>query len=188
MRRILLKVDKDVVHADLDRARAAFHQLVDGASKADLRRRSNGTRWTNQQLLFHMLLGYLIMRALMNLVRLFGRLPTGVSRAYARLLNAATRPFDVVNYLGSALGGSALGGAVLGRRRMEVMFDRVIAALHHRLDAETDADLARGMHYPTRWDPFFQDFMTLADVYRFPTQHFDFHRRQLTLDAEPTGG
>jgi hypothetical protein len=45
--------------------------------------------------------------------------------------------------------------------------------------------LERGMHYPTRWDPFFKDYMTLADVYLFPTQHFDFHRRQLTL-AEPS--
>jgi hypothetical protein len=41
------------------------------------------------------------------------------------------------------------------------------------------------MHYPTRWDPFFQDRMTLADVYRFPTQHYDFHRRQLTLRQTP---
>jgi hypothetical protein len=39
------------------------------------------------------------------------------------------------------------------------------------------------MHYPTRWDPFFTPYMTLADVYRFPTRHFDFHRRQLTLDG-----
>ncbi|PWK87230.1 hypothetical protein C8D88_104391 [Lentzea atacamensis] len=37
------------------------------------------------------------------------------------------------------------------------------------------------MHYPTRWDPFFQDFMTLGDLYRFPVRHFGFHRRQLTL-------
>jgi hypothetical protein len=37
------------------------------------------------------------------------------------------------------------------------------------------------MHYPTRWDPFFIDYMTLADVYRFPTQHFHFHRRQLSF-------
>lgn len=65
------------------------------------------------------------------------------------------------------------------------MFDHVIAKLHRRLDAESDADLARGMHYPTRWDPFFTDYMTLADLYRFPTRHFDFHRRQLTFD-QPT--
>jgi hypothetical protein len=173
-------VDKQAVHEEMERSRAAFHQLLDGASDTDLARPSNGTRWTNRQLLFHMLLGYLIMRALRNLVRLFGRLPAQAGRGWARLLNAAATPFDVVNYL-----GSYAGGTVLGRRSQGVLFDHVIAALHRRLDAETEADLARGMHYPTRWDPFFRDFMTLADVYRFPTQHFDFHRAQLTLDDKP---
>jgi hypothetical protein len=43
-----------------------------------------------------MLLGYVILRALLILVRVFGRLPAGVSRAYARLLNKAMRPFDAV--------------------------------------------------------------------------------------------
>jgi hypothetical protein len=38
------------------------------------------------------------------------------------------------------------------------------------------------MRFPTRWDPFFTDVMTLTDVYHYATQHFDFHRRQLTLD------
>ncbi|MER5261544.1 DinB family protein [Actinosynnema sp. NPDC002837] len=117
-----------------------------------------------------MLVGFLIIRALLALVRLFDRLPPAVSRGFARLLNAATRPFDVVNYAGSWLGGS-----VLRRRHMAGLCDGVIAALHRRLDHETDAELARGMHYPTRWDPFYKDFMTLADVYRFPVQHFDFH-------------
>lgn len=49
------------------------------------------------------------------------------------------------------------------------------------LISETEADFVRGMHYPVRWDPFFTDFMTLEDVYHFPTQHFDLHARQLTL-------
>ena len=30
---------------------------------------------------------------------------------------------------------------------------------------------------------FSQDYMTLADVYRYPGQHFDFHAHQLTLTA-----
>jgi hypothetical protein len=170
-------VDRQGVHDEMERARASFHQLWAQASETDLRRVSNGTAWTNQQLLFHMLLGYLIMRALMNLVRIFGRLPEGFGRTYSRVLNAVTVPFDAVNYVGSWAGGSTLG-----RRGQTALFDRVIAALHRRLDAESDADLARGMHYPTRWDPFFSDYMTLADLYRFPTQHFAFHRRQLTLD------
>ncbi len=169
-------MDREIVHRELEQARETFHDLLAAAGDADLRRPSDGTKWTNKQLLFHMLLGYLIIRALSTLVRLFGRLPDGVSRAYARLLNKATRPFDAINYLGSRLGGSTLT-----TRRMGIMFDHVITKLHRRLNAESDADLARGMHYPARWDPFFHDYMTLADVYHFPTQHFEFHRQQLTL-------
>lgn len=162
----------------MERARQTFHHLVEDASDEALTRRSAGTRWTNRQLLFHMLLGYLIIRALRRLVRLFGHLPPRVSHGYARLLNAATAPFDVVNYVGSALAGSTLS-----RRRMLALFDTTVAALRRRLDTESDADLSRRMHYPTRWDPFFTDVMTLADVYRFPTRHFDFHRAQLSLDT-----
>jgi hypothetical protein len=37
------------------------------------------------------------------------------------------------------------------------------------------------MHYPASWDPFFTGCMTLYDVNHYPTQHFDFHSKQLTL-------
>jgi hypothetical protein len=49
------------------------------------------------------------------------------------------------------------------------------------MDRQDEASLRRGMHFPTRWDPYFKDFMTLADVYHYPTQHFDHHDRQLSL-------
>ncbi|MCX5009134.1 DinB family protein [Streptomyces sp. NBC_00638] len=170
--------DRETIHEEMERARAAFHQLLDHATDADLRRPTSGTRWTNEQLLFHMLFGYILIRPLLVLLRTFGRLPYGAGRLFARLLNAATRPFDAINYLGP------LGGAkVLGRRRMGSALDRVIAELHRRLDAERESDLALSMPYPTRWDPYFRDVMTIADLYRYPTQHFDFHRRQLTLTA-----
>ena len=173
-------MERQLVHEELERARADFRRLVESADRADLLRATNGTRWNNRQLLFHMLLGYLIIRALLRLVRVFGRLPQKASSAFARVLNAATRPFDQVNFLGSYAAGHAVSP-----ERMVVMFDHVVAKLHQRLDAESDDDLARGMHYPTRWDPFFKDYMTLADVYHFPTQHYDFHRHQLTLAATP---
>ncbi|MEA5367150.1 DinB family protein [Amycolatopsis sp., V23-08] len=173
-------MDKRVVHQDMERTRRRFHRLLDTAGYAELRRRSAGTRWTNRQLLFHMLLGYLIMRALLTLARLFDRLPAGASRRFARLLDAATTPFDAVNFA-----GSWLGGTILPRRSMDALLDRTVAAQHRRLDRETDAGLARGMHYPTRWDPFFADYMTVADLYRFPARHFEFHQAQLTLpDAQ----
>lgn len=172
-------VDRMAVHEEMERTRKSFHELLDAASVSDLRRASAGTRWNNRQLLFHMLLGYLIIRALLRLVRMFDRLPDGASRGFARLLNAGTVPFDAVNFA-----GSWLGGTLMPRSWMVTLFDRTTAALHRRLDGETDIELARGMHYPIRWDPFFQDYMTLADVYRFPVQHFDFHRGQLTMPLD----
>src|SRR5881275_2030046 len=101
-------VDKAAVHDEMEQARKSFHELLGRASESDLRRPTAGTRWNNRQLLFHMLLGYLIIRALSWLVRLFDRLPDGVSRGYARLLNAGTVPFDAINFAGSWLGGTLL--------------------------------------------------------------------------------
>lgn len=169
-------MDRKAVHDELERARATFHALVAQATPTELHRGSEGTRWTNQQLLFHMLFGYLVVRTLLSLVRTFGRLPDGFSRTFARGLNAGTRPFHVVNYLGSC------GGAVVFRGpRLTAKFDRVVASLHRRLDRESDQALRAVMHFPVSWDPFFQDRMSLLDVYHYATQHFDFHRRQLTV-------
>jgi hypothetical protein len=65
------------------------------------------------------------------------------------------------------------------------MLDRIVDRLHGRLDAETEESLGRQMHFPVRWDPFFADTMTVADVYHYGTQHYDFHRAQLTLEPAP---
>jgi hypothetical protein len=164
------------IHEELERARTEFAALVLASSRADLRRRSDGTRWSNRQLLFHMLFGYLVVLRLLPLVRFFGRRPDSYSRRFAAALDAVTPPYHAVNYLGSVGGGEALS-----RRDLVRWMDRTVAALHRRLDAEDPADLGRSMHFPVRWDPYFSETMTLADVYHFGTQHFAHHRRQLTL-------
>ncbi len=53
------------IHGEMDRVRADFRRLVDGATVRELRRTTYGTRWTNEQLLFHMLFGYLLVRNLL---------------------------------------------------------------------------------------------------------------------------
>ncbi|WP_431958563.1 DinB family protein [Nocardia lijiangensis] len=177
-------VDRAGIDAELERVRREFRQLLGSADARDFERRSDGTRWTNEQLLFHMVFGYMVVRRLLIVVRMFGRLPEGVSRAYARVLNAGTRPFDWINYR-----GSCAAARVFNRHRMGSKLDRVIASLRASLTSECEEALARGMHFPTRWDPFFADYMTLEDVYRYPAKHFDFHREQLTLGRrEPTPG
>ena len=169
-------IERQALHDEMNAARASFHQLLGLATSADLHRRSAGTRWTNQQLLFHMVFGYLVVLRLLPLVHLFGRLPDGASRRFAAILNAATRPFHVINYLGSVGGGTVLAPA-----QIDALLEWTITRLNQRLDTEQEAALHRTMHFPIGWDPFFSDVMTLADVYHFGTQHFDYHRAQLTI-------
>lgn len=172
-------MDTRDIDAELRRARAEFHGLVGAASAEDLRRPSDGTRWTNRQLLFHMVLGYGVVRSLLPLVRTLGRL--GRSRGFAATLNAGRRPFHRVNYL-----GPCVAARLLPPRATTALLDRVIGSLRRRLASETEQSLALSMHMPTGWDPYFAPTMSVLDVYRFGTRHFDHHRRQLTL-AAPSG-
>jgi hypothetical protein len=170
-----LGFDRDAVHAELERVRLTFARHVTEMTHEDLRRQSNGTRWTNRQLLFHMLFGYLLVRRLLWMVKILGRLPRSSTRPFAALLNFGTPPFHWINYL-----GSVGGGAVFTPPRMQRRLDRVTAKLESDLDKQSEQDLARGMYYPTRWDPYFKPYMNLSDIYNYPTQHFDHHDRQLS--------
>jgi hypothetical protein len=88
-------LDRQAVHADLERVRADFHRLLAEASVTGLRGPTAGTRWTNEQLLFHMLFGYMLVRVLLPLLGVFAKLPRAVGRTYARLLDAAAGPFHL---------------------------------------------------------------------------------------------
>jgi DinB superfamily len=167
---------REAVRAELERARQQFHELLDPSTPERLARPSNGTRWTNGQLLFHMLFGYLITRNLRVVVMVVARLPLPAQRGFAGLLNAATGPFHQINYW-----GSCWGYRLVTARRMGRWCDRVIGSLQHHLATDSDDALARSMAFPVRWDPYFTNRMSLADVYHYATLHFDHHRRQLTL-------
>jgi hypothetical protein len=167
-------MDPQQIDAEMRRAQAEFHQLLTDASPEELRRPTDGTRWTNRQLLFHIVLGYGVVRTLLPLVRALGRL--GHSRGFAATLNAARRPFHWINYV-----GPCVAAGLLAPRAMTALLDRTIGSLRRCLAAETERTLAMTMHMPTDWDPYFTPTMSVLDVYHFGTQHFDHHRRQLTL-------
>ena len=168
-------MDRRHIDAELERTTADFHRLLDSATPAELHLPTTGTKWTNRQLLFHMLFGFVLVRVLLPLVEGLGRLPPTISRTFAAILNAGTRPFHVLNYL------SALpGGAVLSSRAMGRLMDSTIDHLRGSLARKSEGALGLAMHFPVGWDPYFKDVMTVADVYHYPTQHYDHHRRQLT--------
>ena len=169
------EMDRAEMVAEMGRVEADFAALVERAGRSDLRRRSSGTRWTNQQLLYHMVFGYLIVRTLMPLVHLLGR--WGRSRRFAAALNAAHQPFHVVNYVGSWAGGQTVPPTATVS-----LMRRTLRALQRRLDHENPETLALTMHFPIEWDPYFRPQMSVLDVYHYGTEHYDHHRGQLTLD------
>jgi len=164
------------IEAGYRRASEQLQAWLNSASQEGLGRRSNGTRWTNEELLFHMVFGYMVVRALLPLVHVVSRLPVPMGKAFAALLNAGTRPFDTVNYW-----GSRWACLVYNKQRMSRKLDKTLAAITRRLQREDPRSLARTMPFPDRWDPFFTPLMTLNDVYAYPTKHFNFHARQLSL-------
>lgn len=166
--------DRQSVREELQARREVFHTILASLSTDDLKCRSR-TRWTNEQLLFHILFGYILVVVLIGMVKLVGRLPRSSTQPFATLLRAVTGPFNVVNYW-----GSRLAAVVYNSKRMGLKFDRVIASLITKLDGTSDATLERGMYFPSTWDPFFKEYMTLADLFHYPTQHFDFHLKQLS--------
>ena len=123
--------------------------------------------------MFHMVFGYLIVRTLLPLVHLLGRL--GWSRRFAATLNALNRPFHVINYA-----GSCGGGLLLSPRRMAALMDTTINALSQRLTTEKSDELTLTMQFPSRWDPYFEPTMSVLDVYHYGTKHYNHHRDQLT--------
>jgi hypothetical protein len=155
----------------------ACHELdgcLANATPGQLTGQSAGTKWTNEELLFHMVFGYMVFRALVPLVRIVSRLPQSWGRDFASALDAATVPFDSVNYW-----ASRAAARVYNRHRMGRKLERTTRALARHFDRETPASLERSMNFPTRWDPFFASRMSLTDVYAYPTLHFDFHRQKL---------
>jgi hypothetical protein len=171
--------DRSNVLDELESARQSFKLLASEMTTGDDRRRASvGTRWTNHQLLFHMLLGYLLVWPLLGVMGVFGRMPRSFGRRFAGLLDCVTGAFNAVNFW-----GACAGAAILSPGRIGAIADRVIVALERRVLHYGERSTGRAMPFPTRWDPFFTDDMAMADLYRYPTQHFRFHERQL---GQPT--
>jgi hypothetical protein len=102
-----------------------FARIVDGPSPSELDAPTDGTRWTNRQLLFHMVLGQNIARSAIPLFGLFSHLPPSASRSWSRLLEAC-KGRGIVKTYGSAACHALLPAAAL---RTTPIFATVLAVV-----------------------------------------------------------
>jgi hypothetical protein len=164
------------IRQELDTARAEFHTLLTALSEDDFQRQSLNAGWTNGEIVAHMTFGFIILNVLLPLARLWGRLPKGSSKWFARLLNLFTGPFNWFNALGARGQGKAFTRQRIGR-----IYDRAYFSLLGKLNSIKDYEWERGMYYPTLWDSNFSEFMTLEKLFHYPVIHFNFHLKQITL-------
>ena len=127
------------IHAEMERARREFHALLEQSTprRAVPAVERDGAGPTVRLAVLHAV-RRLITREPAHRGLVVCRAPLGVQAGFARLLDAATGPFDQINYLGPCTGAWALTGA-----RMRSWCDRVIDSLLRHLDADTDAALSR---------------------------------------------
>jgi hypothetical protein len=168
---------KEEIHKELETTRARFHSLLASLSKQDFQGPSLNPGWTNGEILAHMTFGFIIVNVLLPMVRLWGRLPKGSSKWFAWLLNALTGPFNWINALGAR--GQ---GKIFTYKRIGNIYDRVHSSLMKKFHSIKDDEWERGMYYPTKWDPNFEEFMTLEKLFQYPIKHFHFHLDQISRD------
>ena len=164
------------LRSELEAARDEFHAMVEAIPEHAWIQPSHNRGWTNGQVLFHVLLGFLLVSPLVRLLVIFGHLPQIVGRFFAGLLNLSTPIFHWVNALGPRGAARALGRDGVIRR-----FDRVHRVILTRLDETREEQWDLTMPYPTRWDPRFRSGMRLEDLFRYPVLHLRHHRAQLRV-------
>ena len=138
---------REEILTQLASARDSFHSLLDSFSAQDFQKQSLNPGWTNGEIIAHMNFGFLVIDVLIPMARLWGRLPKGLSKWFAWLLNALTGPFNWINALGAR--GQ---GKVFTRNRIGRIYDRVYASLVKKANSIKEDEWERGMYYPTKWD------------------------------------
>ena len=160
--------------SDLEAAKAALHRAADSLGDASWNKASANPAWTNGQVMFHVLLAFMLLPYLVPLARLFGALPPSGSKPFAAVLDLATPLFNWINGQGPRGAGTVFSRARL-IRRYDALHDYAFRAVVKT----RPADLQRGMYYPRRWDPMFSGYMTMGDVLRYPLIHMTHHLGQL---------
>jgi len=162
------------LRADLELARQEFHNLIGSIPEQAWNEPSHNAGWTNGQLVFHILLGFILVRPLFVLLVLFGQLPDTFSKFFAGILNFGTPIFNQINAI-----GPRFGARLLRREGIIRKFDQVHDALLTRVNRLRPRYLIMTMHYPSRWDPRFKADMRLEDLFRYPIAHLRHHRTQV---------
>jgi len=163
------------ISRELEATRASFHEVLDSMHEGDFHRQSLNPGWSNGEILVHILFGFIVLNVLLPMAKVWGKYPPDSSKPFAALLNALTKPFNWINEL-----GARFQSKIFTYRRLGILFDRYYDRLTLKASRIKPEEWDQGMHYPTRWDPNFSDFMTLEKLFHYVAAHTRFHMGQIS--------
>lgn len=165
---------KQKIRNEFEVTREEYHSLLKSFSENDLKRRSNNQGWTNKEVLFHILLGFIVVTLLFPMVKLFAKLPNTYSKIFASMLNASTPIFNFLNAFGARIGGKIFSVSALDKK-----FSQTIDNLLRKLETVKEEEWEKGMYFPHKWDGLFDEYMTNEKLFHYPVSHFKFHLKQI---------
>lgn len=168
-----------IVINNLESARSSFQILLEELTEEDLNQLSSNPGWTNNEIMAHILFGFIILNSLLPMAKILGRFPKNLTKPFSWLLNSFTRPFNWINKLGARLQGKVFTG-----KRMKKYMDQVVNSLKRKAETIRKDEWQNGMFYPNKWDANFDEFMTLEKLFNYPIVHFNFHKTQLSKRIE----
>ena len=168
------KNPNESIKLEFNSARNEFQKLLNLLSDDDFRKKSHNPGWNNNEILFHMLFGFMIIIPLISIIRFFGKKPKKYSAVFSKVLNSSTSLFNWINAI-----GARGGGMIFKRHALSYRFYKTIEALNNKLDSVSENELKQGMYYPLKWDSLFAEYMTLEKLFRYPIAHFKFHKKQI---------
>ena len=167
---------KERIRKEIVKVREVYNKLLYSLTNADMAKKSKNAGWTNGEILFHILLGFIVVILLFPLVKMFARLPKSWSKKFANFLNFSTPVFNFLNAL-----GARVGGKIFNKELLKKKFDWVIEGLLKKLSDMKENDWEMGMYAPNKWDSLFDEFMTLEKLFSYPVKHFNFHAKQIQV-------
>src|SRR5664279_5348848 len=111
-----MAASSDPVRAHVEGIARDYLAILKAALPEELDLPTDGTAWTNRQLLFHMLLGQRVTRMVIVVMGAFSHLPPGASHAWAAGMAAVTPLYHRLNWLGGVLGGRLFTVTRMGRQ------------------------------------------------------------------------
>jgi hypothetical protein len=152
----------EVIRAELEATRKAYHGLLGSLSDEDWRKPSGNPAWTVGQLMVHMTFAPRMLPADVGLIRRGGWMP----RLPAFLFNWS----NVLMTRWSARKESV--------HTVGALYDAAHANALRVLETIQDEEWSLGREYPD-WDPMLSGYVTLERLFRYLAIHFKVHEEQV---------